>query len=612
MNLRLLSFFAAGGLFLTGCAEKAYPTVGGSIIAIMENDETRTSVTDDGIFTWSENDQVWLHTTNGGIIGTLSSGAGTPNANFSYGAFIGDMTGKGVYPYNDGHSISDNKLSFVLPSSYDLGSDLTNNNAAMYGVNVGGTVWFKHLAGVMRFKFQNVPAGTDKFQITLDKKINGIFTADLSEAIPIIETSDASSESERTVTLNFDALKSVSDIYLYVPLPVGTYNTLGINLWAGNKSIWSYSNTVTNKIRRKTLKLMPNINLGGSVNGDLEGSVTNLSKNFTANCYIVSEAGSYKFTPTKGNSGESVGAISSVEVLWESFGTNEKPIVGTLVKNVKYEDEVISFETPSTFNKGNAVIAAKDASSNILWSWHIWLTDQPEGQAYYNNAGTMMDRNLGATSATPITSKEICEHGLLYQWGRKDPFLSAGPEFTHSPAYSTITWPSIKESDSVIGTIEYSIANPTTFIFWDRKDDYYAQNFDWYYTESATTDDTRWTTSEHSKSMYDPCPIGWRVPDGGIQGVWSKAISSSSTPGYDYSKYGWDLSDKLGPYDSIWYPNTGIYASGGQFKNDSYCYYWSASTCGIMAYAMGLGSNGYGGDQDIYRAYGLPIRCIKE
>ena len=284
MKFRLFTIFAAAGLLLTACAEKAYPTVGGSIIAIMENDETRTSVTDDGIFTWSENDQVWLHTTNGGIIGTLSSGAGTPNANFSYGAFIGDMTGKGVYPYNDGHSISDNKLSFVLPSSYDLGSNLTNNNAAMYGVNVGGTVWFNHLAGVMRFKFQNVPAGTDKFQITLDKKINGIFTADLSEAIPIIETSDASSESERTVTLNFDALKSVSDIYLYVPLPVGTYNTLGINLWAGNKSIWSYSNTVTNKIRRKTLKLMPNINLGGSVNGDLEGSVTNLSKNFTANC----------------------------------------------------------------------------------------------------------------------------------------------------------------------------------------------------------------------------------------------------------------------------------------------------------------------------------------
>jgi hypothetical protein len=573
----------------------------------MENDETRTSVTDDGIFTWSENDQVWLHTTNGGIIGTLSSGAGTPNANFSYGAFIGDMTGKGVYPYNNGHSISDNKLSFVLPSSYDLGSDLTNNNAAMYGVNVGGTVWFNHLAGVMRFKFQNVPAGTDKFQLTLDKKINGTFTADLSQALPIIETSNASSESEKSITLNFNALKSVSNIYLYVPIPVGTYTTLGLDLWAGDKSIWSYSNTVTNKIRRKTLKLMPNVNLGGSINGDLEGSVSNLSKHFTANCYIVSEAGSYKFTPTKGNSGESVGAISSVEVLWETFGTGERPIVGTLINNVKYENEVISFKTPSTFNKGNAVIAAKDASGNILWSWHIWLTDQPEGQVYYNNAGTMMDRNLGATSATQGKSRTL---GLLYQWGRKDPFLGPADGGTSILASSTGTWPSAVTSDSSTGTIEYSIANPTTFIrmksSWDER------NYDWYYMESATTDDTRWTTSEYSKSMYDPCPIGWRVPDGGIQGVWSKAISSSSTPGYDYSKYGWDLSDKLGPYDSIWYPNTGIYASGGQFNNDSYCWYWSASTCGIKAYAMRLDSNGYGGDQDIYRAYGLPVRCIKE
>lgn len=27
-----------------------------------------------------------------------------------------------------------------------------------------------------------------------------------------------------------------------------------------------------------------------------------------------------------------------------------------------------------TINQGNAVIAVRDDSSNILWSWHIWVT----------------------------------------------------------------------------------------------------------------------------------------------------------------------------------------------------------------------------------------------
>lgn len=151
--------------------------------------------------------------------------------------------------------------------------------------------------------------------------------------------------------------------------------------------------------------------------------VVTLDKDGSANSYIVSEAGSYQFIPTKGNSAEPVGTISSAEVLWETFGTDVIPNVGDLVKNVKYENGVISFDTPETFAEGNAVIAAKDASGTILWSWHIWLTDKPNELVYKNNAGTMMDRNLGAISAEEKVEYESI--GLLYQWGRKDPFLNA-------------------------------------------------------------------------------------------------------------------------------------------------------------------------------------------
>ena len=194
-------------------------------------------------------------------------------------------------------------------------------------------------------------------------------------------------------------------------------------------------------------------------------SATDLSALGSANCYIVSNGGIYKFKTVKGNSTESVGNIASASILWETFGTSTAPVPADLIKAFCYKDGYIAFQTADTFKEGNAVIAAKDADGNILWSWHIWLTDQPQGQVYYNNAGTMMDRNLGATSATP---GDVGALGLLYQWGRKDPFLGSSSISSNTLAKSTIAWPYDVSSDSSTGTIAYATAHPTTFITYNH------------------------------------------------------------------------------------------------------------------------------------------------
>lgn len=611
MKLRFFSIsFVLAGLLLSSCAVEEVPVTEHTILAVMEGDQTRTSVTDGGVFSWSADDQVWLQTTNGSVVGNLSSGAGTSSAEFTYGGFVGEMTGKAVYPYNDGHSISGEVLYFVLPASYDLGSSLTNTNAAMYGINVGGTIKFNHLAGVMRFKFKDVPAGVNKFTITLDKKINGTFTADLAEEYPVIETSSASAASEKTITLNFIALTAKSDISIYVPLPIGTYNSLELGLYDGSHAVWSYSKSVTNTISRKSLKLMPVVTLGGSVDGDIEGGVADLSANGTANSYIVSKSGTYKFSTVKGNSSESVGAVSSAEVLWESFGTDVTPNVGDLVKIISYKNGEVTFQTADTFKEGNAVIAAKDADGNILWSWHIWLTDQPQGQVYYNNAGTMMDRNLGATSATP---GDVGALGLLYQWGRKDPFLGSSSISSTIEAKSTGTWPSEVSSNSTKGTIEYATAYPTTFITYN------SSNYDWYYTGSSTTDNTRWTTSTSTKSIYDPCPSGWRVTDGGNNGIWSKALGSSSTFTdellYDSTNRGMNFSGKFGSASTIWYPASSVryYHEGSLSDVGSSGLFWSASPYSYDACSLAFSNLGYVyPSHDNARALGLSVRCLQE
>ena len=348
---------------------------------------------------------------------------------------------------------------------------------------------------------------------------------------------------------------------------------------------------------------------GSGEDGISTSEAVSLSDDGSANSYIVSESGTYSIPAVKGNSSASVGSVSRVEVLWESFGTDVIPSKGDLVKTALYENGKIYFKTSDTFKEGNAVIAAKDASGTILWSWHIWLTDEPQEQVYYNNAGTMMDRNLGATSATP---GDVGALGLQYQWGRKDPFLgSSSIDSGSEKAMSTINWPSTVSSDLSTGTITYAIEHPTTFI------GYNSSNYDWYYTGLSSTDNTRW---QSEKTIYDPCPVGWRVPDGGEEGVWSTAKGTSSyyTRSYDDTNKGMNFSGDFGAASTIWYPASGLLSTHGGYLDDvgNVGYSWSCSPnpgSSKFAYILFFSTNGkIYPVLDSHRAFGMSVRCFQE
>lgn len=331
------------------------------------------------------------------------------------------------------------------------------------------------------------------------------------------------------------------------------------------------------------------------------GNAKDLSVGGTANCYIVSTNGTYKFPCVKGNSNVSVGSVARAEVIWESFGTSTTPKISDLISEVAYEDGYIAFQTADVFKEGNAVIAAKDANGKILWSWHIWLTDQPQEQVYYNNAGTMMDRNLGATSAT---SGDVGTLGLLYQWGRKDPFLGSSSISNDVKAKSTTGWSSTS-SNSSKGTIEYAILHPTTFIIGNT-----SSAGDWQYNQ----DNTRW---QSEKTIYDPCPAGWRVPDGGRNGVWSKALGSSSsyTGTYDSTNEGMNFSGEFSSDKTIWYPISGClrFEDGTLGGVGSNGYYWSVTHSSHAAYSLHFDNDGnVNPSRSVLRAYGFSVRCIKE
>ena len=136
--------------------------------AVMEDvGQTKSDATDEGIFTWSANDSIYVHTSTGFRAGTLVGKGGTTSASFTY-TLIGDEkeTGYAVYPYNESHSITASEIKVTLPATYKLGSTLRNTNAIMLATPESdatvaddtqtNSYKFNHLAGVMRFKFKNV------------------------------------------------------------------------------------------------------------------------------------------------------------------------------------------------------------------------------------------------------------------------------------------------------------------------------------------------------------------------------------------------------------------------------------------------------------------------
>ncbi|MGM9787841.1 MAG: hypothetical protein ACI3ZF_02920, partial [Candidatus Cryptobacteroides sp.] len=233
----------------------------------------------------------------------------------------------------------------------------------------------------------------------------------------------------------------------------------------------------------------------------------------------------------------------------------------------------------------------------------IWMTDQPEEQVYYNNAGIMMDRNLGATSATP---GDVGALGLLYQWGRKDPFFGPSSIKSNKKAKATNSFPKSVISNKNTGTIAYATSHPTIFIANSKN----FSNDDW----QIDNENTRW---QPKKTIYDPCPAGWRVPDGGDKGVWSKALNTSSrySHSYNITCIGMNFSYDFGSESMIWYPSSGTYSRAtGLLEDVGYiAYYWTVTPNGKYAYCLKFLRN-----CDVYplasgyRANGQAVRCQKE
>lgn len=218
-------------------------------------------------------------------------------------------------------------------------------------------------------------------------------------------------------------------------------------------------------------------------------------------------------------------------------------------------------------------------NEGYCWSWHLWITDYrpdprvaaeegvcryPAGEGYMHRYGGnywkttlkgnfIMDRNYGAHVADHTKSGRIT--GLYYMFGKKDPI----PEVTVYKYYvdngvETLRAPKTGESalskysGSVrVNNLEYVIKHPN----------HYFGDSSWY----SGTMGSGWIKgswqSEDEKSIFDPCPPGWRIPESIEEFNYVKYIKYCKD-GSDGGKYFYLDNDQINDDDIAYMPTTSI------------------------------------------------------
>lgn len=232
--------------------------------------------------------------------------------------------------------------------------------------------------------------------------------------------------------------------------------------------------------------------------------------------------------------------IKSIGIVWQTENTPDG-----LIQDLTYLQEAGQAMFRVTAGAaGNLLLAAYSEPAQkgeILWSWHIWVTDyQPEertsgstdvpgGNVYTISSVTWMDRDLGATSATPGAATAI---GYAYQWGRKDPFplstdianvvlrplydadgsyLRSGPSFKDTENKDVLL-ASIQEPDVFFLNTGTETKNPTPW--W-----------------KPSGSEVLWVDDATTKTMFDPCPAGWKIPPSSVSSVISGVNLSKDLKG---------------------------------------------------------------------------------
>lgn len=426
-----------------------------------------------------------------------------------------------------------------------------------------GEFVFQNLCGAVAFRFNDYQElrGMKITNVTLTSKTMNISGWGYVDPATGELTLHGSDESDRYISVNNDkstgpydiantSNKSISDAGktgFIMALPAGTYPAGDLTVTITDNFGRVFEQVVSSElvIRPGEMRTFPTLSFTFSYGN--------------ANCIVVKKgetisfdaAPYYSFSKNlsvdsmkpvmtvKVENGEDVEAVetlvpfceegTTLERVWGIRNNYAKPTVTSVLPDGNFTKDGNTITITGGTNVGNALLALKASDGTILWSWHIWVVDDLADQTYTNCEGqpTFLDRNLGATSNEYDNRYSI---GLYYQYGRKDPFVIRTDEFavTKSGDYYTadveITDVVVRNSDN--SNMSWTIKNPNKRIvytetaagnppagFYNWLSPTAEIESNWGSPGKVTSEDECAASKGGYKTIYDPCPAGYRVPD---------------------------------------------------------------------------------------------------
>lgn len=373
---------------------------------------------------------------------------------------------------------------------------------------------------------------------------------------------------------------------------------------------------------------------------DIYGNSINRS---TANCYVVSKADTYKIPLVFGNALKD-GATNSaayhnnggiyshdfvdyngtivtspyIEAVSGTASSAQLSIADTdgIFTDISIVDgspcRYLQFKVNSIPATGaNGVLSIKDSSGVIMWSWHIWVWADSLATVEITNETSVKYKILPVNLASKWddTAKTKIKN-WFYQWGRPNPMLcpSAYNSTSDHASYGALSY----AAASIASNIQDGIQNPATFYKYSL-----SYNHNWFQTNSSKTYnlwDAACTSTGNSdnnvvKTIYDPCPIGFKIPNGNTFTYFTKTnVVGSFANGWKFRRYPGDTVGVFFPASGRRDPSDGslhnvgslgpVWLSSAYSQSSVYLLFFSSSTVKPQHY--------------FNRAFGFSVRPVED
>lgn len=751
MNMKKSLIYILALSAIVGCQKsevsEQIPAEGESSAVIVGSfPETKTSFVDEGNVMkteWVKDDALGFYWYKGGsiegvgtgevdkalndrLVAESSGGSTTFKTSWYYMYQVGiDYLTYLYYPYNVNAGKNPLSVALTVPSSQNqAGSDDIAHLAAtdfLYATTMANRpngkaeqavmVTFNHALSVLNIALTSAQSNYSVSDIRVRFE-------DESEIFSVTEGSVNLSDGSLTLTSGTPEISlHLNEAAKLSATPVNAYMTITPGHAGKTFSVYAKVNGIETKLGSKKV---PASGIPVGVKAALsfevgemsaEHEYVDLSAGGTANCYLVTAPGFYKFkADVKGNgavpsqlesvAGETAIAPKSALVLWyntlqkSNNWVDESPVY---LSSVSLDsDRYVRFYTPDVFVPGNVVIAAFAEegvtyesitvdenkcinNATLLWSWNIWAAEgyDPAATAIIADGNVFMDRNLGAPISGLGTTGSYEPAGAVgnyYQWGRKDPFPLVSDYTSYLPCqnsnilFGTPTYTPIKalqingqsskknldgqmfgyrtnganldsnnawnliarddiSSDKTTKNgvyVSYATEHPYKYVI--NKGNSFGGWFTWISDVDASYK-SFWGDAEHQKTLFDPCPAGWRVSSKDeaekFLSVVLNSTLSANKVGYEYQGHYIPLTSlrkhENGLVDNLCLPAQTSLESNfwtstpGNYYSYTYMASLKTPTKYFEKYDKGetKSPEKYGLDAR-YNASSCPVRCVKE